>query len=183
MLRLSRYLESKDYHRILGVTRKSTKSQIKAAFITKSKQCHPDRFPGDKSKETQFKDVNEAYQTLKNGQSSAYSAPKSSSPSYPSQNYSGQSNHSKSSGYSAYEHYEQKNRAYKSEERRRRREAEEAQDEAIRKATEAIKSTWTEHEIGARAKTVAKTGVNWYFKAVGGLWAVAAGVLIYAKVN
>merc|ERR1712066_125232 len=53
-------------YRTLGISRSAKQKQIKTAFLEKSKQCHPDKFPGNKSKEQQFKEVNEAYQILTN---------------------------------------------------------------------------------------------------------------------
>ena len=55
-----RFLQT-DPYRTLGISRTAKKSQIKSAFIEKSKQCHPDKFPDNKSKEQQFKEVNEAW--------------------------------------------------------------------------------------------------------------------------
>lgn len=39
----------------LGVEPTATKTQIRKAYYTKAKQCHPDKFPGDDAKEAQFK--------------------------------------------------------------------------------------------------------------------------------
>src|SRR5438067_13734766 len=38
---------------------------IKAAFRKQAMQCHPDRHPGDKTAEHRFKEINEAYEVLK----------------------------------------------------------------------------------------------------------------------
>jgi curved DNA-binding protein CbpA len=48
----------------LGVDRSATEKEIKKAFRTKSLLCHPDKFPDDKKKETEFKNLSEAYQVL-----------------------------------------------------------------------------------------------------------------------
>lgn len=57
-------LHSQDHYKVLGVNSKSTTKEIKKAFRKKSLNCHPDKFPGDKEKEDQFKELSEAYQTL-----------------------------------------------------------------------------------------------------------------------
>ena len=174
----------KDYYKVLGVTRKSTRSQIKAAFINKSKQCHPDRFPGDKAKEALFKDVNEAYQALSNqgsNNSSSYST-------YPKSSYSTTSKNT-NSNYSSYKRDNfgtlkdksriDKMRAAMEEEQRREREEYQRQQEALRKIAESIKSTWDENS--EKAKSAGKTGVKWYIKTVGCLWAVAGVALVTSK--
>jgi len=58
----------KDYYRILGIEKNSNNTQIKKAFYTKSKICHPDKNPG---RDTTFEmqDIIEAYLVLKNKQS------------------------------------------------------------------------------------------------------------------
>ncbi len=53
----------KDYYKILGVDKNSTKEQIKKAFREKAHKYHPDKKDGDEKK---FKEVNEAYQVLGN---------------------------------------------------------------------------------------------------------------------
>ena len=54
----------KDYYDILGVSEDATNEQVKRAFKEIAKKEHPDR-GGD---EAQFKEANEAYDTLKNSQ-------------------------------------------------------------------------------------------------------------------
>ncbi len=60
-----------DFYEILGVARTATETDLKAAFRKVAMQCHPDRNPGDKAAEARFKDVNEAYQCLSDGQKRA----------------------------------------------------------------------------------------------------------------
>ena len=56
------------YYDVLGVTRGSRDSEIKAAFRRLAKECHPDRCNGDPHAERRFKEVNEAYEALKDPQ-------------------------------------------------------------------------------------------------------------------
>jgi molecular chaperone DnaJ len=56
--------EKRDYYEILGVSKTATESEIKSAFRKKAKECHPDLHPGDKAKEAQFKELNEAAEIL-----------------------------------------------------------------------------------------------------------------------
>ncbi len=53
---------SKDYYKILGVEKNATESDIKKAFSKLAHKYHPDKQGGDEAK---FKEVNEAYQVLK----------------------------------------------------------------------------------------------------------------------
>ncbi len=53
------------YYETLSVDRTATETDIKAAFRRQAMQCHPDRNPGDKEAERRFKEVNEAYEVLK----------------------------------------------------------------------------------------------------------------------
>lgn len=57
-------MEYKDYYRILGVDRKANEDEIKRAYRKLALKYHPDRNPGDKKAEDQFKEINEAYQVL-----------------------------------------------------------------------------------------------------------------------
>src|ERR1700728_1688085 len=53
------------YYESLSVERTATDIDIKAAFRKQAMQCHPDRNPGDHSAEHRFKEINEAYEILK----------------------------------------------------------------------------------------------------------------------
>jgi molecular chaperone DnaJ len=56
------------YYEILGVPRGASEPDIKAAFRRLAKECHPDRCNGDRGAEHRFKEVNEAYEALKDPQ-------------------------------------------------------------------------------------------------------------------
>jgi molecular chaperone DnaJ len=60
-------VSKRDYYEILGVTRTCTEVELKAAFRKLAMQHHPDRNPGDKDCEHRFKELNEAYDVLKDG--------------------------------------------------------------------------------------------------------------------
>ncbi len=60
-------MSKRDYYEILGVTRTCTEVELKAAFRKLAMQHHPDRNPGDKDCEHRFKELNEAYDVLKDG--------------------------------------------------------------------------------------------------------------------
>jgi molecular chaperone DnaJ len=53
------------YYESLSVERTATEIDIKAAFRKQAMVCHPDRNPGDKDAEHRFKEINEAYEVLK----------------------------------------------------------------------------------------------------------------------
>lgn len=57
-------MAGKDYYAILGVSRGASAKEIKQAYRKLARQYHPDVNPGDKSAETKFKEVNEAYEVL-----------------------------------------------------------------------------------------------------------------------
>jgi len=64
-------MAKRDYYEILGVPRTASEQDLKAAFRTLAKECHPDRNPGDMAKEQQFKELNEAYEALRDPQKRA----------------------------------------------------------------------------------------------------------------
>lgn len=56
---------SKDYYKILGIDRSASTPDIKKAYRKLARKYHPDLNPGDKSAESKFKDIQEAYSVLK----------------------------------------------------------------------------------------------------------------------
>lgn len=62
---------ARDYYDILGVSRTADEAALKSAYRKKAMQYHPDRNPGDKTAEAHFKEVNEAYDVLKDAQKRA----------------------------------------------------------------------------------------------------------------
>src|ERR1700755_3225374 len=59
------------YYETLEVERNADDTKLKAAFRKLAMKWHPDRNPGDKSSEVRFKEINEAYEVLKDGQKRA----------------------------------------------------------------------------------------------------------------
>ncbi|MFO7727749.1 MAG: DnaJ C-terminal domain-containing protein [Desulfonatronovibrio sp.] len=58
-------MEYKDYYKILGVNKKSSKEEIAKAYKKMAKKYHPDLNPNDPKAEDKFKEVTEAYEVLK----------------------------------------------------------------------------------------------------------------------
>jgi molecular chaperone DnaJ len=58
-------MAKRDYYEVLGVQRGASDADLKAAFRKLAMQHHPDRNPGDKDCEQRFKELNEAYDVLK----------------------------------------------------------------------------------------------------------------------
>jgi len=64
-------MAKRDYYDILGVSRSANDAEIKGAFRKLAMQHHPDRNPGDNECEHRFKEINEAYDVLKDGEKRA----------------------------------------------------------------------------------------------------------------
>jgi len=57
-------MDFKDYYSTLGVAKTATEKEIKQAYRKLARKHHPDVNPKDKSAESKFKEINEAYEVL-----------------------------------------------------------------------------------------------------------------------
>jgi molecular chaperone DnaJ len=64
-------MAKEDYYATLGVQREASGEELKKAYRKLAMQYHPDRNPGDKQAEARFKELNEAYDVLKDDQKRA----------------------------------------------------------------------------------------------------------------
>lgn len=57
-------MDFKDYYSTLGVSKTSSEKEIKQSYRKLARKFHPDVNPGDKTAESKFKEINEAYEVL-----------------------------------------------------------------------------------------------------------------------
>jgi len=58
-------MEYRDYYKLLGVSRTASKDEISKAFKKLARKYHPDLNPNNADAEAKFKEINEAYEVLK----------------------------------------------------------------------------------------------------------------------
>jgi molecular chaperone DnaJ len=63
---------AKDYYQLLGVHKNATDAELKRAYRRLAHEYHPDKNQGNKAAEEKFKEINEAYAVLSDGQKRAY---------------------------------------------------------------------------------------------------------------
>src|SRR3954453_13777866 len=57
-------MSKRDYYKVLDLPRTATEADVKKAYRCLAMKYHPDRNPGDKEAEENFKEAKEAYEVL-----------------------------------------------------------------------------------------------------------------------
>ena len=58
-------MSQRDYYQVLEVSKSANEAELKKAYRQKALKFHPDKNPGDKQAEDNFKEASEAYEVLK----------------------------------------------------------------------------------------------------------------------
>ena len=64
-------MAKRDYYDVLGASKGASAEELKKASRTKAKELHPDRNTDNPNAEAQFKEINEAYDVLKDADKKA----------------------------------------------------------------------------------------------------------------
>ena len=64
-------MAKRDYYDVLGASKGASAEELKKAYRTKAKELHPDRNTDNPNAEAQFKEINEAYEVLKDADKKA----------------------------------------------------------------------------------------------------------------